>query len=222
MSGTAKTKPAKNDAEWARNTQKRLEAVENPTSVRVGDWVLSTDASTGNLIGSNVNGGSVILATKPAASDNPDDIASATEPYIKVERQTNQNEARGTTALVKWDTVVSQTSDWGFSPIGTDIDIPVNGIYEIKYHLAFLNASNVTNKAVLLVNAVVFGAQEFIMGSSAYNSMYISDTFQLNAGDVISCGAFVSGSGTMDFGSSGADPSVHTSLVIRLISKAGS
>lgn len=219
MSGTAKTKPPKNDQEWARNTQKRLEAVENPTSTRVGEWVLSTDPESGNLIASHVDGGSVVLAVKPAASQNPDDIVDSTVPYIKVERQANQSEARGTTALVKWDTVVSQTSDWGFFPPGTDIDIPVNGVYEIKYHLAFLNSSSVTNKAVLLVNAVVVGAQEFIMGAAAYNSMYITDTFQLNAGDIISCGAFVSGSGTMDFGSSGADPTVHTSLVIRLISK---
>lgn len=219
MSGTAKTKPPKNDQEWARNTQKRLEAVENPTSTRVGEWVLSTSPDTGNLIASHVDGGSVVLAVKPAASQNPDEVIDSTVPYIKLERQQNQAEARGAAALVKWDTVASQTRDWGFSAPGTDIDIPVNGIYEMKYHLAFLNASDVISKGVLMVNAVVVGAQEFDPDTAWYQSMYISDTFTLNSGDIISCAAYVGGSGTFDFGSSGADPAVHTSLSIRLISK---
>lgn len=221
MSGTAKTKPAKNDQEWARNTQKRLEAVENPTSTRVGEWVLSTDADTGNLIASHVDGGSVVLATKPAASQNPDDIVSTTTPFIKVERQKTQTESRGVVVPVKWDTVASQTTDWGFSPPGTDIDIPVNGIYEIHYHLAFLNSSTVTNKGVVLVNGVVVMAQEFnpYTEDSWYIGIYMTDVFNLNAGDVISGGAYVSGSGSMDFGSSAADPAVHTSMSIQLISQ---
>ncbi len=219
MSGTPKVKPPKNDQEWARNTEKRLVAAENPSSMRVGEWVLSTSADTGNLIASHVDGGPVVLAVKPAASQDPDEIASTTAPYIKVERQTNQNEARGAAHLVIWDSVASQTSDWGFSAPGTDIDIPVSGTYQINFHLAFLNPSNVTNKAILMVNAVVVGAQEFTPDTSWYQSMYITDTFNLNAGDVISCAAFVAGSGTFDFGSSGADPTVHTSLMIHQISK---
>jgi hypothetical protein len=217
VTGTAKTKPPKNDAEWARNTEKRLNAAENPTAVRIGEWVLSTDPDTGNLIGSHVDGGSKIIAVKPAASENPDDIVSSATPYIKLERQQNQNAPRGSAQLVQWDTVASQTSDWGFSPPGTDIDIPVDGIYEVKYHLAFLNSSTVINKAVLLINATVVGAQEDA-ANGQYCSFYISDTFNMNAGDIVSCAAYVAGSGTMDFGSSGADPTVHTSLSIKLIS----
>lgn len=221
MSGTAKVKPPKNDQEWARNTQKRIEQVENPTAGRFGEWVLSTHPDTGNLIASHVDGGSVVLAIKPAASQSPDEIADNTVPYIKVERQQNQQENRGSVALVKWDTVTSQTRDWGFSAPGTDIDIPVNGVYEIKFHLAFLNASAVTNKAVLMISGTVVGAQEFnpYTDDSWYQSMYISDTFTLNSGDIISCGAYVGGSGTFDFGHSGADLSVYTSLSIQLISK---
>lgn len=219
MSGTANVKPPKNDQEWARNTQKRIEQVENPTATRVGEWVLSTHADTGNLIASHVDGGSVVLAIKPAASQSPDEVADNTVPYIKLERQQNQQENRGSVALVQWDTVASQTRDWGFSAPGTDIDIPVNGVYEIKYHLAFLNASSVVNKAVLMVNAVVVGTQEYDPSDAWWCSFYLCDTFTLNSGDIISCGAYVSGSGTFDFGSSGVDPSVHTSLSIHLISK---
>lgn len=219
MSGTVKTKPPKDDAEWARNTEKRLNAAENPTAVRVGEWVLSTDPETGNLIGSHVDGGSKILATKPAASENPDDIADNTVPYIKVERQQTQSEARGSVQLVEWDTVAAQTRDWGFSAPGTDIDIPVNGVYRIDYHLAFLNSSAFINKAVLLINGTAVGAQEFDPDTAWYQSMYLSDTFTLNSGDIISGGAYVNGSGTFDFGHSSADPTVYTSLSIQLISK---
>lgn len=219
MSGTAKVKPPKNDQEWARNTQKRIEQVENPTAGRFGEWVLSTHPDTGNLIASHVDGGSVVLAVKPAASQSPDTIADNTVPYIKLERQQTQSESRGSVARVKWDTVASQTRDWGFSAPGTDIDIPVNGVYEIKFHLAFLNASAVTNKAILMINGTAVGAQEYLPDTSWWQSMYINDTFTLNSGDIISGGAYVSGSGTFDFGHSGSDPTVYTSLSIHLISK---
>lgn len=221
MSGTAKVKPPKSDAEWARQTQKRIEQVENPTAGRFGEWVLSTHPDTGNLIASHVDGGSVVLAVKPAASQSPDEVADTTVPYIKVERQQNQAESRGSTHLVRWDTVASQTRDWGFSAPGTDIDIPVNGIYELKYHLAFLNWSDAPSKAVLLINGTVVMAQEVDPEDTTdyFISFYISDTFALNSGDIISCGAWVDGSGTFDFGHSSADPNVYTSLSIHLISK---
>lgn len=220
MSGTAKVKTPKNDQEWARNTQKRLESVENPTSIRVGEWVISTSADSGNLIASHNEGGSVVLATKPAASQNPDDVVDNSVPYIKLERQSNQAAPRGSVQLVNWDTVQAQTRDWGFSAPGTDLDIPVNGVYEIKYHLAFLNSSSTLSKAVFFINGTVVMAQEEEPDSNSWwISFYMTDTFTLNAGDTISAGAYVAGSGTMDFGSSGADPTVHTSMSVFLISK---
>jgi hypothetical protein len=218
MSGMVKVKPPKTDQEWARNTEKRLGAAENPTSMRIGEWVLSTDADSGNLIGSHVDGGSVVIAVKPAASANPDEISSAGGPYIKVERQGDQAASAGSAVLVIWDTVVNQTSDWGFSAPGTDINIAANGIYEIIYHLAFRDSASSIQKAILMINGEVVGAQEYGT-NDGYSAMYIVDTFSLNAGDIISCAAYFGASGTFHFGSSGADPSVHTSLSIRLISQ---
>lgn len=221
MSGMIKLKPPKNDAEWARNTEKRLNAAENTTSIRVGEWVLSTSADTGNLIASHVDGGSVVLAVKPAASANPDEILDSAEPYIKVERQQNQAEARGSVHLVQWDTVASQTAEWGFSAPGTDLDVSENGIYEIIFHLAFLNSSSAVHKGLVYINGSAVMAQELNphVDDPWYVGMYLADTFALNSGDIISAGAYVSGSGTFDFGTSGADAGVHTSMSIRLISK---
>lgn len=209
-----KTKPAKNNAEWARNTQKELEANDHSTAVRVGDWTVSTQTDTGNLIASNINGGSIILAVKPAASDNADEVAGTGQAFIKVERQATQNEPRGTTALVEWDSVAYQTPGWGFAPTATDIVVPEDGVYTIKFHLAFTNSSAIIGKGVVLIDAVVKMSQEFDPDTAWYQSMYMVEDYPLNAGNLISCGAFVSGGGTFDFGASSADPAVFTSLSI--------
>lgn len=212
MTNRIKVKPPKTNEEWARNVEKKLDTPD--TSVRVGAWVLSTDPATGNLIGSHVDGGSVVIASKPAPSADVDAVASAGQALLKLERQANQNEPRGTTALVLWDTVTYQTEEWGFVPTGSDVSIPETGVYEISYHLAFLNSSSIISKATVFIDGVVKMAQEYNphTDESWWESMYISEVFALNAGAVVSCGAYVSGSGTFDFGASGADPSVYTSL----------
>lgn len=212
MTGTPKTKPAKNDAEWARNVEKKLGAQDNSTALRAGDWVFSTDPDSGNLIAGNRNGGLVVIAVPPAPSDDADAITTLTQPFIKLERQNNQQEPRGTTALVDWDTVAYQTDEWGFVPEASDIGVPLSGIYRIDYHLAFLNSSNAINKGTVFINGATKMAQEFDPDTAWYQSMYMGEIFPLQAGDVVSAGAYVNGSGTFDFGASGADQTVFTSI----------
>lgn len=213
MSGTAKVKPPRNNEEWARNTQKQLGALENSTAVRVGAWTLSTQEGTENLLASHVDGGSIILGAKPAASEEPDEVQETDyQPYIKVERQQNQAEARGTAHLVEWDTLVQQTGGWGFTPTATDLVIPRDGVYDIKYSLHYLNTSSAVNKAIFLIDGVVRDAHEQDFEQAAYVNLYISNTYPLTAGNIISAAAYTAGSGTFDFGHSGADPTVFTSL----------
>ena len=59
-------KPA-TDAEWARNTEKRLLALEAPKTLRVGEWVLSVQE--GHL-----------LATKPGTAANLTEPVTVTQP----------------------------------------------------------------------------------------------------------------------------------------------
>lgn len=212
MTGTAKVKPPKNNAEWARNTQKRLDQVEHPASARIGAWVLSTDPDSGDLIASNVNGGAVTLANPPVAGEDADTVTSSGLPYIKVERQTNQSGSRGTPVDVIWDTITAQTPEWGFTANSSAVAIPQDGTYLVCYHLAFLNSSNVVNKAILTLDGVAKMAQEVNPADAWFCSFYMSDTFDLNAGSIVTCQAYVPGSGTMDFGASSADTSVFTSL----------
>jgi len=60
------TKPS-TDAEWARNTEQRLKALEAPKTLRVGEWVLSVQE--GHL-----------LATKPGTTANLTDPVTVTQP----------------------------------------------------------------------------------------------------------------------------------------------
>lgn len=213
MTGTAIVKPAKNDAELARNMDARLNQAEHPLSTRMGDWVLSTQADSGNLLASHVDGGSVILAVKPKSADEPDAVAGTDTVYMKVERQANQSGPRGSTVLTQWDTVTFQTPEWGFTPPGADIVIPVDGVYTIHYNLHFLNNSTVINKAILIVGGTVRQtAQNNGANGALYPHFSISDTFSLSAGTVVRGGAYTSGSGTMDFGYSDDDPTVFTNM----------
>jgi len=43
------SKPTTN-AEWARDVEKRLAALENPRSIRMGNWVISVSPISGDLV----------------------------------------------------------------------------------------------------------------------------------------------------------------------------
>lgn len=75
-------RPPRNDAEWARDTNRRLANVEHPDAARAGPWVLSADAESGDLIASHVDGGSVRLARVPASDTNPDTVVVEEEDAI--------------------------------------------------------------------------------------------------------------------------------------------
>lgn len=49
MTAVIPGRPPSTDAEWARSVEDRLRGLQNSRSVRVGPWVLGTDADTGNL-----------------------------------------------------------------------------------------------------------------------------------------------------------------------------
>lgn len=218
MSGTAKVKPAKNNAEWARNTQKRIDQVEHPTSTRVGSWVLSTQADTGNLIASHVDGGSVLLGVKPESAGAPDTVLGTDFTYIKLQRQQIQTESRGSAHLIDWDTVAHQSPGWGFIPPATDIVVPDDGTYLCILNMVFNDPNDTVGKAIFLIEAVPQMTQEFDPALPGwYQNMHLAGTFDMTAGDLVSAAAFQSGVGTFDVGPSQADPTVFTSLsLIRL------
>jgi hypothetical protein len=59
-------RPPRTDPEWARDLQRRVEALEDSTSVRIGDWVLNV--KDGNLVASTMSGVTVVLAESPTTT----------------------------------------------------------------------------------------------------------------------------------------------------------
>lgn len=59
-------RPPRTDPEWARDIQRRVEALEDSVSVRIGDWVLNV--KDGNLVASTVSGVTVVLAESPTTA----------------------------------------------------------------------------------------------------------------------------------------------------------
>ncbi|WP_157181994.1 hypothetical protein [Nocardia testacea] len=136
MTGTAKVKPPKNNAEWARNTEKRLNSAEHPTSMRVGAWTISTHPDTGALIASNVNGGSLILAEPPAPSDTADPDAITTDVAQVTMTRTALQAIPAGGALVQWDGSLSEIGQWTSGGSGTQvveaITVPISGVYQLS------------------------------------------------------------------------------------------
>lgn len=59
-------RPPRTDPEWARDIQRRVEALEDSVSVRIGDWVLNV--KNGDLIATTMSGVSVVLAESPSTA----------------------------------------------------------------------------------------------------------------------------------------------------------
>ena len=59
-------RPPRTDIEWARDIQRRIEALEDSVSVRIGDWVLNV--KDGNLVASTMSGVTVVLAESPTTA----------------------------------------------------------------------------------------------------------------------------------------------------------
>lgn len=79
---SAVDRPPQTDAEWARDTDRRITNVEHPEALRAGGWVISPEEGTGDLIASHVDGGSVRLAEVPASDADPDDVQAVKQPTI--------------------------------------------------------------------------------------------------------------------------------------------
>ncbi|MCM6774966.1 hypothetical protein NDR87_26335 [Nocardia sp. CDC159] len=219
MTGTTEKKtPPRSDQEWARDIQQRVDNVEHPTSLRAGDWVLSTQEGTGSLIASHVDGGSVVLAKKPESTEDPDKVADSGLPFVKLVRNLLQSAAANTVTPISWNAVVHQTGDWNITAPASTIIIPTDGIYLVLFRLMWETNGQTTTKAIVTVDGTAVMTQEFNPHNTEtwWQSEYTSDTFPFNAGQVLTCQAY-SGGTTRNFGPSSPDPNSVTSLsLIRL------
>jgi hypothetical protein len=167
MSGTNAGKDPKDDAEWARQTQRRLESLENPASQRIGEWTLTTDQSSGALVASHVNGGRRIIATRPVGGENSPDAVIEDEvtelPYISVSK--NAASTAGTQTFDTIDTIVGDWGIGGISPFSSFI-IPETGLYRIDSQVRF-NTPTTQRTSEIRVDNVAVAVGGFHFGSAA-------------------------------------------------------
>lgn len=210
MTGTTEKKtPPRDDAEWARDVQQRVENVEHPTSLRAGAWVFSTDPDSGALIASHVNGGSVVIAEVPDATEGTaDEVSSNQLRAIKVARTI----ADGITT-VQWNSVEFAVGDWEFTPPATDVVIPADGYYWLTGNIYSDGANTSTQTAFIRIN----GTNRLMMRrsggsgvSSTASALPMNGLFQLSAGDSIT--VFVENTGGV--GPSSVDGNVITTLSV--------
>ena len=218
MSGTANVKPPRSDAEWARGTQRRVESLENPTSQRAGDWVLSTDPRTGALIASNVNGGSTVLAMPPegGAELDPDRVDLQSKIRFKARRTTAQSIPGNAVTPIQWDTVDWAEGEWGGSGTGlfSSVTVPVDGPYLIIGKGAWVDATNGVRKLITTVNGMGLDAHELWPSNNSIITNRTVEPFELAAGDAVGLSAYASGTTARNIGAPSADPNSFTSLSI--------
>jgi hypothetical protein len=159
MSGAPKRSiPPRGDKEWARETQRRVEALETPITARIGPWVFSAQPGTGNLIASHVDGGSVLVAQVPSsdAAADPDVVIEPEEVVLptradwdlstcSVRRTTNQSIGNAGS----FTTVNFPTADWDLRQDGSSaqadgagITIRDPGVYSVEVCVHFFQNTN--------------------------------------------------------------------------------
>ncbi|MDE1675130.1 hypothetical protein [Nocardia gipuzkoensis] len=225
MSGTAEpVRDPKDDAEWARDTTRRLESLENPTSARVGPWVLSA-SDEGHLIASYVEGGSVVLARKPAAAENnPDDIDEAVNPSCSVTRTALYTiPANG--GPVRFDGVeVNAGGDWtGGQSLFDAVIVPVSGAYRVTGTVQFSSHPSAVIRCAVRVDGAprIAGGFEDHTSSASTNpwmTAMCTRVIQLNAGQSVDLFAYSNNSvqvGAATFW----NPAVPTSLDLHLVTE---
>lgn len=217
MSGTAKVKPPKDDAEWARNTQRRIEQVENPASTRIGAWVLSTDPESGNLIASNVNGGAVVLANQPEGEGEADTVASAWS-HLKLSRRNPQTMSGRNHTPIGWDTVDSSTDDWSVSAGSSSVVFPGSGVWIVTYNLRYGLTTGWDAEGRVYLNGSPVLADRTVQTSSSTNpTVLCSSTFSVSAGSELYCTSWLNIDGSYAAGPSSSISSDVTSLSLTRI-----
>lgn len=202
MSGTPKIKPPKNDAEWARGIQKRVEGVENPTSQRMGSWVISEDPTSGNLIASHVNGGSVTLAQAPNATDNPD-VVSTGLPYLIARRITAQSTSASTWTVIQFESVDSISGSWNASNAGfTSVRVPKDGLYAVWLKVEWTTNADRNRYGGIRVNGVITDLAPNYTSVVSPGHGGPSNLIRFTAGDLVE-GMAYQDYGTLNFGQSG-------------------
>lgn len=218
MTGTTEKKtPPRNDQEWARDIQQRVENTEHPDALRAGAWTITT-SDNGNLMACHVSGGCVTLAAIPPAGQDPDTITDEGEiPTIHVQRVADQTMPAGAVTPVEFDATEHAIGDWGIagrsdgSPGGntSQVVVPRAGVYGLIGTVVKKNATTGGLAIALRIN----GAIRAISSLAPENHLFpVTSTLDLPAGAAIDL-VVSSGTTTVIGELDGATPGLHVWLI---------
>lgn len=203
MTGTTeKVDPPRNDAEWARDIQRRQDLGEHPDAVRCGQWTLWTN-DTGDLVGSHVDGGSRVLAARPPDGVDPEAITESELPSVAVTRSALQS-IPGAGAEIIWDGVVSEVGEWRTrSSAITVLQVPESGVYDISTSVWFQTGGAMLT-TTLLVDGVGgrLGGRVYESAGASWLSVHACGQLYLTAGQAVSL--FATAGATRNVGASTA------------------
>ncbi|MEV5391921.1 hypothetical protein [Nocardia farcinica] len=219
MTGTTERKdPPRTNAEWARDMQRRQDLVEHPAALRAGEWVLSTGAG-GDLVGSHVAGGSVVIAPLPASGVDPESVTDAALPSITVTRTALQSIPAAGDQIV-FDGVVSEVGEWRTSSSAiTALQVPESGVYNMCATVWFNSGSAYLHAVILIDGITRVGGRLYEGAGAAWPSVSAVGQLYLNAGQAVNLFAVASGAAR----SVGAAPvfttAIPTSLSLSMSSR---
>lgn len=188
MSAGDPTRSPKSNAEWARNIQQQVDAQSSATSLRVGPWVLSA-AADGSLIGSYVDGGSVVLARPPVGGENdPDSIADPGQPVLFTATKSGTPQSiTSTGAHVIFDGIPMMSGgDWtNGKTIFDTVTVPVTGIYDVASTVFFASGGATLASAVEVNLQPRLGSRPYDGSGNAWLSSSCRGLLRLTEGDSI-------------------------------------
>lgn len=212
MSDSTSERTVTTDQELVREIDQRLDEQENPTSVRAGEWTLSTEDGTGNLMACHSSGGCVKIAVKPAEGTDPDSevieepevVEAYIAPRFKVKGGIQNIPNNAATLYATWNNG-SGTADieeplgvWSWT--GSTITIPEAGDYMVAVFVPWANNVSGTERSMEVRRAgtIVDLDNRPVANGYAYNRIVNmfrfaqGDSFEVrvyqNSGVALNCG----------------------------------
>jgi hypothetical protein len=204
MSGsTERERQPTDDAELARELDRRIDEAEQPESMRCGEWTISTD-DAGNLRGCHSEGGCVTIAEKPPAGTDPDGeyieppeiVPPHLTPRIKVKGGVfSVTTGGGAKTYNVWNTAVDFEEPAGtWTHDATNFTIPVDGDYTVKVFMPWTAVLAGERSLELRKNGTIVDLDTKLgtISPAAAKNAYcrIVQDFRCVAGDVFQVGIY--------------------------------
>lgn len=187
MADTTTERVPQTDAEFARDVDRRLDNAEQPTTLRAGEWTLSTDGQ-GNLIGAHSNGGIVTIAKKPPEGSDPDSeyveppvvIEEHKTPRLKIKGGIKSIANNSMTVYNAWNNgagsadIEEPAGTWTWD--GTNITIPEAGDYLVVVFMPWASNINWSRYLELRKNGTVVEVDKHMTGATADKNNVVNQT----------------------------------------------